>query len=376
MKKRISAFFIGLITLLIGASIGFYALAEPINWEYDSLTKTLVISGSGDMEDYSNGYSQPWYKYIDEIENVIIEDGITSVGAYSFSGATNLINVNIPNSVSSINDYAFSSCSSLEELTFGENISYIADSSMAFDGITQKTNFTLIVSAGTFSLDYAIKNNIDFNCKSVNCGTYNVNIVTKGMYAYFPYTAKVSGTFKAYSTGVHDTYGYVYDSSFKILKSNDDMSSNNTNFSLNYDLIKGNTYYFAVKIYNSTLIGTFDFTIEPVSYTVSGMVYAMGDKKGNRSDIILENSTINGEPTSNGYFTFDATKDNENALFECDGKVLSYTFNPDKGETQDIVISMCDVNSDGVVNGKDFAIMRKSNSKYLSLFSAFADYRE
>ena len=66
----------------------------------------------------------------------------------------------------------------------------------------------------------------------------------------------------------------------------------------------------------------------------------------------------------------------EEVTFECDGKKKAVTVTPDNGDVLEVVISMCDVNNDGIVNGKDFAIMRRSGSKYLDLFAAFADYKE
>ena len=44
--------------------------------------KTLTISGTGEMYDYGNESPRaPWTRYdIDDFENVIIENGVTSIG--------------------------------------------------------------------------------------------------------------------------------------------------------------------------------------------------------------------------------------------------------------------------------------------------------
>lgn len=376
MKNKLLSSLLAVCLLFVGAFGAFYAFADPVTWAYNDNTKTLVISGSGDMENYADGYSAPWHKYINSIKKVVIEEGITSIGAYSLAGAQNLTDVDIADSVTSVNDFAFSSCAALESLTLGSNVTYIADSSMAYNGITPKLNFKLNVTAGSYSLFYAVKNSISFNCKSVKCGSYTAQIVSKGTKVYYPYTARVSGKFRFYSTGAHDTYGYLYDENFKQLKSNDDASSSNTNFSLTYDLEKGKTYYFAGNILNTTLTGSFGINIEAVDYTVTGTVYAMGDKNGAPSTVILENATINGAKTDNGKFSYSAVSNAEEVTFECDGKKKVVTITPDNGDVLEVVISMCDVNNDGIVNGKDFAIMRRSGSKYLDLFAAFADYKE
>jgi len=52
-------------------------------WSINTLTKTLHISGSGRMKDYS-GKDHPWFSYNDQIEHIEIAGGITHIGAYSF----------------------------------------------------------------------------------------------------------------------------------------------------------------------------------------------------------------------------------------------------------------------------------------------------
>ena len=61
--KQILSALIILCMLLAVVPMAAYA-AEPggtcgdkLTWEYNSSTKTLTISGTGDMNDYSNSYS-------------------------------------------------------------------------------------------------------------------------------------------------------------------------------------------------------------------------------------------------------------------------------------------------------------------------------
>ncbi len=55
-----------------------------VTWRYDSNTKTLTISGSGDMTSFEKASAVPWYGYMEEIETAVIEDGVTNVGARAF----------------------------------------------------------------------------------------------------------------------------------------------------------------------------------------------------------------------------------------------------------------------------------------------------
>ena len=52
------------------------------------------------------------------LPNVVIEDGVTSIGATAFRGASSIESVTIPASVESIGNYAFQGCVSLESVTY------------------------------------------------------------------------------------------------------------------------------------------------------------------------------------------------------------------------------------------------------------------
>lgn len=74
----------------------------------------LVISGTGEMRDfYSNA---PWYNYRGIIESVIINEGVTSIGAYAFQNCTALTLVELPDSLEHLGGYTFENCDSLISL--------------------------------------------------------------------------------------------------------------------------------------------------------------------------------------------------------------------------------------------------------------------
>lgn len=98
-------------------------------WQLDS-NGTLTVSGTGDMYSLNSNYSIPWADKKDSIKQVIIGDGITSVGAQSFSDCTNLVSVTFSDTVTSIGSSAFSGCRSLRSVTFPKSLTSI--SSMAF----------------------------------------------------------------------------------------------------------------------------------------------------------------------------------------------------------------------------------------------------
>jgi hypothetical protein len=364
--KKIFALFLSVAVVVSAVSFYITAYSNDVGYYFDSDTKTLYITGSGDMDNYADESSSPWHSFILSVENVVVEEGVTSVGDYAFSGASALANVSLADTVSSVGSYAFASCPKLNSLYFGSNVTAIADLSFAFNGNVAKSDFALSCDAGSYALYYCCANNVNFDCDSVKCGTHQVNIAVKGMKAYYPYTAKVSGTFKFYSSGNYDTMGALYDSSMKRLSSDDD-SGTSTNFSITYELTKGETYYVCAYIFSTVIGGKFDLTIEPVQYSVTGTICAMADRLGNPSDMILTDALIDGNESS-GEFDYTITQPTT-VTITADDVTAYHTFSPDDGDVIQIPIMMCDRNNDGVVNAKDYAIMKKSNSKYLQFFN-------
>ncbi len=86
---------------------------ENITWVLEN--GTLTISGTGPM---GNAYgNKPWHKYDIYIRTVVIEEGITTVGADAFNNCRNLKRVSIPSSVTEIHASAFEFCTNLTEVS-------------------------------------------------------------------------------------------------------------------------------------------------------------------------------------------------------------------------------------------------------------------
>lgn len=93
-------------------------ITDTISWTlYDN--GTLVISGTGDMPDYGSWMGSdddmvPWYG--ETIKTITIEEGISSIGNYSFEELYDLESVELPESLHKIGDGAFKECSSLQRI--------------------------------------------------------------------------------------------------------------------------------------------------------------------------------------------------------------------------------------------------------------------
>ena len=100
----------------------------------------LTISGSGAMMDFSTNNSAPWEPRKGEIKKIIIEEGVTSVGACAFSGCGPLLEVQLPaNGLTSIGDTAFSFCSDLKEIELPNGLVSIGSTAFQYSGFERIT---------------------------------------------------------------------------------------------------------------------------------------------------------------------------------------------------------------------------------------------
>ncbi len=91
---------------------------ENLTWTLDG-EGTLRIAGEGAMENYRyNG--APWYQNRDQVKNVIVKNGVTTIGSYAFQPCYNLTDVTLPESVTVIGNDAFFICSSLTSINISE----------------------------------------------------------------------------------------------------------------------------------------------------------------------------------------------------------------------------------------------------------------
>ena len=127
---------------------------ENVIWTFDKNSKTLTISGTGEMENY-NGFlydcSVPWESYKEAIEFIVIEDGVTTIGEMVFSDCSYLIEVTIPNTVTIIGAYAFSRCISLKRISIPESVTTIDYN--AFSDCSKLVEITIPNSVTTIDSD-------------------------------------------------------------------------------------------------------------------------------------------------------------------------------------------------------------------------------
>lgn len=108
MKQTILSILLMFLPMLASADESGMC-GENVTWTYEEATKTLTISGIGDMYNY-NYYDFLPFNGREDIQKVVIDSEVSSIGDYAFAGCIGLTSVTIPNSVTSIGESSFSYC--------------------------------------------------------------------------------------------------------------------------------------------------------------------------------------------------------------------------------------------------------------------------
>ena len=200
-----------ILTFLFAAlmSVGMFALTPQTGDEWDNTTKTLTVNSDP-------GYAAYYEKT--EIQHVIFNSGVTSIGAYAFNGCSGLTSVTIPNSVTSIGQYAFYECSNLTSLTIGNSVESIGQSAFRkCSGLTSVTIPNSVTSIGDYAFRAcsgltsvtipnsvtSIGNQVFDECPGLTSPIYNDHV-----FAYLP--TSYSGTTYTIPDGIESIAGSAF----------------------------------------------------------------------------------------------------------------------------------------------------------------------
>lgn len=127
-------------------------------WELDKTNGKFHISGLGNTWDYESQIYEPWgfLKYY--VSQIIIDDGITSIGDRLLVSFYNVKNIDIPDTVTRIGDIALG-FSGYQKLNIGKNVT---DIGMNFTDSSPIRKFTVDAQNSHFSTDeYGVLYNKD-----------------------------------------------------------------------------------------------------------------------------------------------------------------------------------------------------------------------
>lgn len=111
----------------------------------------MTITGEGDM---SIGSTASYAIYKDDVRNLIMEEGITSIDVAAFKGFTSLSSVTFPSTLLDIKQESFSGCSSLQSIDLPESLQKIGEKAFYncdLHGLTVPHN---VIEVGNSAFDY------------------------------------------------------------------------------------------------------------------------------------------------------------------------------------------------------------------------------
>ncbi len=134
MKKNFTVWLIALFGLMGMSAATMQAQttpkegkAGPLTWKYDEGSKTLTISGTGEMPDYNEGRS-PWSGFGYTTTTVVIGEGVSTIGKESFAEMVSLTSITLPKSLTKIGGKSFTGCVKLTSVTIPAGVKEIGAS--------------------------------------------------------------------------------------------------------------------------------------------------------------------------------------------------------------------------------------------------------
>ena len=142
---------------------------DNVTWSFDKTTGILTISGTGPMNEYEYSTYDQWTysKYADLIKEVVIQEGVTSVGACAFGHVSkinstgvaypNLTKITLPSTIEKIGTGAFYA-TVITNLTVPENVTSIGANAYFLSKIeTVDLNEGVKIGAAAFRFCDSIK---------------------------------------------------------------------------------------------------------------------------------------------------------------------------------------------------------------------------
>lgn len=390
MKNKRLICLITAVALIISGvlSISLTAVAGTVSFNYEPESATLTVKGSGDILDYKENdlKSRPWNVYRDETKHIVISDGITSVGSYSFAQFKYTQTVELPSSVKSIGEASFAGCNKLLELTVPDSVETVGDYAFGFnDRMETPHGFVAHCSTKSAAQAYCFRNNIMFDSPMDSMST-TAHITKSDELQLWSFVPLTDGKLTFYSTGKKNTVGFLFDAENYVYSDNygdlrrtaliydDDWNGGGLNFKFSYNLKAGKRYYLGARFRlardydGSTLTenGKFDVVAEFVcsqhKYELSSTVEPTCEEYGyNVYTCIVCGDSYKESISPLGHDFVPSNVDGSDVVLDCSrcGKTSREPFaNVYHAELTDENRKF-DVNSDGVINAKDYAILRK-----------------
>lgn len=187
--------------------------------------------------------------------------------------------------------------------------------------------------------------------------TKTVTVANDGDYYYFYFIPEKSGVYSFASIGDADTYGYLYDSDFNTIKSNDD-AGEGYNFKITLCLEAYKKYIIGCRAFDSDYTGSFDVSCNYDFYIGNGVEI--------RSDLMfvpLGSTNVSDFAEISDNVNFECTPSHETLLFNYYGTGSLFSYFDENGNSYEYTIVVSgDTNGDSICDALDcFDVERAAN---------------
>ena len=320
-----------------------------VTWTLDS-NGLLTIGGTGTMEDFE----APWGRK--NIRSVVIQNGVTSVGAAVFDNSICLTSVTFPDSLTSIGDSAFSNCMGLTSVTIGNGVTDIGNS--AFRSCSGLKTITIGKNVATIGVS-AFR-----SCTGLTDITIPNSVTSIGDFAFRDCTVLTNVTISGNDTAVGMsafsgcaglTNAPAGKSIFPALFGED-----SAYYSLNPE--KGVCYTKG----NVVLVTSPDFLIEDVECRLPGKNYFISFWSISPQSPLLEVSGYieeNGKKTASHSFSLMADANDDKEISAADARLaLRYSVGLEP-DLEDQNIYAIDVDFDDVITAADARLILRMSAR-------------
>ncbi len=170
----------------IPASLSLTDIGQYAFTNYDYVAKDPLVD---EISEEAPETTKIWYKGEGKhIEEVIIPEGVKTIGAFAFAEMTSLKRVVLPSTIERIDQGAFYGCTALKEVKGLENVKFINQNAFANTGLSGDIKLDKVVAIA----DHAFR-----NCSSLKNVTLSADTQSVGAWAFADATSLVSVTIPA-----------------------------------------------------------------------------------------------------------------------------------------------------------------------------------
>ena len=147
---------------------------DGLQWQLSG--GTLTISGSGAMPEYTDANMPPWSEVSHSISRIVVDEGVTGIGALAFYNCDTVKSVSLPATVTSIGDRAFKFCRKLSYLKLPTGLLRIGEAAFEY---CEALNGIILPDGLQYIGDYAFD-----RCTSLSHITIPVSVTELGRVAF------------------------------------------------------------------------------------------------------------------------------------------------------------------------------------------------